>query len=454
MKIFSNRPYRLFALLLACYLLYINSLNAQNQSAEGLSPEAKSWLISTMEPWPEGKYKSIQEAMIDNKFFPPLLVFRGGLFPELDSTFNLSNDLTFPSSFVNNDKQSVQMFRHYQFLKSLDELVYRRMLSNPHIFKYSISQLPATNVKVESIDVSKEQVKIEINNAKPIKELIDPIVKYKPNRRYWTLKFEPDIKFSHNRSSKNWHQGSDINSLNLYLLSISTFKYERDKIALTNTLKTWLTLNNAPNDTLRKFIIINDEFRLNSVFELKAIKRWSYSLSAEIFTPMGNHYIANTKNKNLAFLTPLILTNGIGMTYNLVPKFKKPDRSLNLKLTINPLAFQFKYNGDTTVINGFPRDASGKIKYEQHSFGPNLELTKDGRFNKSLTFKTKYTYFTNYEKVTCHMDNSFDYSLNKYFSIKLQIILRYDDGIKRKEDIKSYWQINEVLTFGFKYTWQ
>jgi len=457
-----NKWSKRFALLFTSLTLFITGLSAQNEQNQdtiALSPEVMAWAVSTLDPWPPDKYKSLKEAMIDNNFYP-ILVFRGGMFPKLDYQFHLDslrrdNDPPyFP--FVEPKKNYFQqMFAHQLFRKSLDDMVYKNvMLPNPGNFKYNIWQFPTTIIKLESIDASKEPLKVDIVAPTTPPDQVDPVIKFIPDRKYWTSAFAADIKFNQNRSSANWHKG-ELNNMNIYTNTNTSYNYARDKVSLTNTLITTFTLVNAPNDTLRKYTIGTDELRFNSLFALKAIRNWNYSISGEFITSMGNKYIANTQNKQTAFLSPFTVNTGIGMTYAINPKFKKPNRSLNLSLSLDPLSFNYKYSRDTTINLGafFPKDINGKNTRMSKAFGSKVVMTQKSQLNKSITLYSRLNYFTNYERIDCEFENKLDIILSKYFSTTFHLFLRYDDGIAKKEGSDTFLQFNEIFAFGFSYRW-
>ena len=452
----------LCALFFAFLLLFITNLNAQNsqkRDTNGLPPEVMAWTVSTMEPWPADKYKSLKEAMIDNNFYPNV-VFRGGMFQKLEYCFHrdslrLTEDPPLLLPFENKRDYYKEMFAHYLFKKSLDDMVYKKvMLENPQNFKYTIWQLPSTTIKPESIDVSKNQIKVDVKATVTPPDEVDPIIKFIPDRRYWTSTFAADIKFNQNRSSANWHKG-ELNNMNIYTNTNTTYNYARNKVSLINTLISTFTLVNAPNDTLRKYTIGTDELRLNSLFGLKAIKNWNYSISGEFITSMGNRYIANTQKKQTAFLSPFTVNTGLGMTYALNPTFKKPNRSLNLSISLDPLSFNYKYSKDTTINLPafFPKGEDGNYLRVFKTFGSRIAMTQNARFNKSITLYSRLNYFTNYEKVECEFENKLDVILNRYFSTTIHLFLRYDDGVAKKEGSDSFLQFNEIFAFGFSYRW-
>ena len=447
------------ALLTAFSILFSTHSNAQQQkSTTGLSPEVMAWTVSTMEPWPPGKYKSVIEAMIDNKIFPPL-VFRGGLFPKIDYKFSrdslrLTNDPPITSALGYKFNYNSLVFDHYSFLRALDNRVYKKMLETPKYFKYTIWQLPETVIKPESIDRSKDLIRIDIKTTVTPPEKVDPVIKFIPDRRYWTSSFAADVKFSQNKSSSNWYKG-EINNMNVYTNTNTSYNYTRNKISLTNVLTTNFTITNAPNDTLRKYTIGTDELRFRSNIGLKAIRNWNYSSSGEFITSMGNKYIANRDIKNAAFLSPFTVNVGIGMTYAVKPKFKKQDRSVDLSLSLEPLSFKYMYSKDLNINLSayFPTDTAGNQLHKFKTFGSTINLTQTTKFSNSVSLFTRFYYFTNYESILSELENKLDIILSRYFSTTIHIYLRYDDSKKKVEGSDTFLQVNEMFSFGFSYRW-
>jgi hypothetical protein len=448
-----------FVLFFAFLSVAVTNLNAQESETPGLSEEVMAWTVSTMEPWPPNRYKTLKEAMADNNFFIPL-IFRGGMFPKLDYRFSRDSlrllDCTLPPMITYTNKRAANMFKYYYFKKRLEELAYKNvMLRDSRNFKYSEKQVPAVAaVKPKSIDKSNEQVKIEVKASVTPVVTVDPIIKFIPDRKYWTSSFAADIKFSHNKSSDNWHKGK-IDNMNIFTSTITTYNYKKDKLSVTNTLYTTLTINNAPNDTMRNYTTGSDELRFRSNFGLQAIRNWDYSSSAEFVTSMSNKYIANTDQKHSAFLAPYTINIGVGMTYNAKPKFKTPNRSLDLNLSLEPLSFKYMYSTNRNINLGayFPKNEDGTYDHILKTFGSTVTMKADIKFSKNVTWNSRLYYFTNYERIIGESENKFDIALSKYFSTTLCLYLRYDDGVAKAPDSDTYLQVNELFSFGFSYKW-
>ena len=346
------------------------------------------------------------------------------------------------------------MFSYYLFLKDFEDRGYRKLLESPTYFKYSLHQLPATVIKPESIEKPRDAVKIDVKTTAATPTDIDPVLKFIPNRKYWKSTFSADLKFTSNQTSANWHKGQ-INNMNVYTNTITTYNYLKNKISLNNTLTTNFTITNAPNDTLRKYTVGTDELRFRSNFGLKAIRNWNYSASGEFITSMGSKYIANTQVKNAAFLSPFTVNVGLGMTYALKPTFKKPNRALDLSLSLEPLAYKYMHSKDLDINlpAHFPQGDNGEFPHTLKTFGSTIALTQSARFNKSVTLYTRLHYFTNYERITGELENKLDVALSKYFSTTVHVFLRYDDGVKKVEGSNTFLQTNTIFSFGFSYKW-
>lgn len=146
-----------------------------------------------------------------------------------------------------------------------------------------------------------------------------------------------------------------------------------------------------------------------------------------------------------AFFSPAELNVGLGMDY----KFVK-DGVCNLSVLVNPINYTlYSVASDRIDPTKFNIEAGHK---RESVWGSRLESTLKWKMFSILMWESRLSYTTNYEKVLGEWENTFTFTINKYLSTKLFVHGRFDDGVTREED-KSYFQLQELLSFGLSYTW-
>ena len=269
------------------------------------------------------------------------------------------------------------------------------------------------------------------------------LVVYRPN--FWTKGGSGYLQFSQNHISDNWYKGGEsTKSLLAGLTSYLNFN-NKQGIEFENKLEWKLGFITAPSDTLHSYKANNDLFRLTSKFGLRAIKHWYYTLSFDFKTQLFSSYQTNTDNLVSAFFSPAELNVGLGMDY----KYTK-NNVCNLSFLMTPFNYTLY-----TVTNDEVDPTKFNIKEgRKHAsvFGSRVEATVKWKIMKPLIWESRFSYTTNYEKVLADWENTFTFVVNKYLSTKLFVHARFDDGVSRKDD-QSYFQLQEILSFGLNYTW-
>jgi hypothetical protein len=129
------------------------------------------------------------------------------------------------------------------------------------------------------------------------------------------------------------------------------------------------------------------------------------------------------------------------------------NRKINLAVDVSPFSLQYTWVSDSAVLKqnryGIPADKNFLL-----DIGSTMNAKIVVNFSKQITFSSRLKYFTNYEKVIFEAENELNLSLNRYFSTRFYLYGRFDDTQKNKRDDRlGYVQLNEVLSFGFNYTW-
>ncbi len=337
--------------------------------------------------------------------------------------------------------------------KRADEFVNKSLLAvytdNPQFVHKTEDQIMGHVVKYEYVSAEKETLKT------PILKLFEPepeeskfkhedpqLFLRKPN--WWSTEGLGSFQLSQNYISENWHKGGEsTNSLNGQLKLVLKYN-DQKKVEFEGMFEGKVGFNTISSDTVRKYRINTDLLRLTSKLGVKAITNWYYTFSAEFNTQFFTNYKKNSEEKVSSFLAPANLSLSLGMDY----KFK--NKKVNLSAIISPGSYNLRYIGNKDVDETqFGLEKGEKVL---HDIGSKVDIRFSWNIISSIKLDTRLYYFTNYEKVEAEWENSIDFVLNRYLSTRLFVHARFDDGAKRVND-KSYFQLQELLSFGLNYRW-
>lgn len=329
--------------------------------------------------------------------------------------------------------------------KQVDRVLLDFYLDYPQLVVY-------TENEIENKKTFREDIGTKIPTKTSILALFKPdivdvnaradMVIYKPN--FWTNGGNGSLQFTQNYVSTNWYKGDEsANSLVGNLQLFANYN-DKEKIQFENLFEAKMGFNTVSGDTVRKYRINTDVLRLFSKLGFQAATNWYYTISGEINTQFFNNYKSNSNDLVSSFLAPANVAFSIGMDY----KLKK--NNINLSVIISPGAYSMKYVGNSKVDETqFGLEEGDKFL---HDIGSQLQSTLAWTIIPSVTLNSRFSYFTNYEKVEAEWENTFDFVLNRYLSTKLFVHARFDDGAKKVEG-KSYFQLKEMLSFGINYKW-
>ena len=395
-----------------------------------LSPEAQYWVnwvrdpSTIISPW-----ATLRDTTIVNPLFTPIL-FKGGLIPEdlqlYDKDFIAKQRPNFPLF-----EPDTTLFQDEILKNKLQNTAYNYVRVNyPEYFRYSERDLPTDVVKTHVIKkATYEPELIKIESDPNAFSDVDAPVKFIPERRYWTSNFESTMQFSQNYISPNWSAGGDPN-FNMNTRQYFKYDYNKDKVQVTNELEFKLNMNTLPDktDSIHSYKINDQILRLHTLFGYKAF---------------------------------------IGMKYELTKTLTKV-RHRNIKLNVNMAPFSYNYMYSTQKgtdmdlkRHGFKEkdnaaelpDDVNKYRNSQSQIGSKLEANMTFNINRNVSWTSRFYYFTDYHRITGEFENTFNLQISRFFSTRINLHLRYDDGVAKNEDFDSYLQINELLSFGFNYKW-
>lgn len=263
---------------------------------------------------------------------------------------------------------------------------------------------------------------------------------------FWKHKGNGYMQFTQHYISDNWYKGGESTNALLSGLVLEANYDDRQRVEFENKLEMKLGFVTAPSDTVHKYKTNADLFRLNSKLGVKAVKNWYYTLAAEFKTQFFANYKTNTNDMISNFFSPAEIDITLGMD------FKQSKKDYSLSVLGSPFAYTFIYLGsdkiyDPSSFNVEPGRKSANL------IGSKVTGNLTWKIIPTVTWESKFEYFTTYDKVIASWENTFNFVLNRYLSTKLFVHARYDDGVTLTEDNRSYFQLQELLSFGLNYTW-
>ena len=389
----------------------------------------------------------------DTLFYNPLflpMIFNGRMLPRDISFYNPDKDYE-PGKLIDKDKTFEPRLERSDFIQKIRRSYYT---DHPDRVKYSI-------LNFESLPQVASDDEIVRETFNPFRELLRSETAYSLeapgvelttiNRKYWVRSGEHSFQFAQNYFSDNWHKGG-TNNLNFNSYHVLRANYKKDKVRFNNTLEWRLSVFNAPDDSLREYRIGNDLIRYYGDFGLDAFaKGWSYSMNMEAKSQLFNSYPTNSNQLRSALLSPLYVNAGVGLKFNLDKKSEKVrGRRVRWDLALAPISLNFKYvsNDSVDVVRfGIPENKKYNL-----DMGTTVTSILKYDITRYITWDSRLTYFTSYDKVEAEFENSLNMALSNAFSTRIYLNVRFDDGVPPHPDLK-YLQYNQTLSFGLNYKW-
>ena len=266
----------------------------------------------------------------------------------------------------------------------------------------------------------------------------------KPN--FWKYTAAASMQFSQHGISDNWYQGGEsTNALNSELRMTANYNDKLKKVQFENSLEIKLGFITAPSDTVHNYKTNADLFRINSKLGIRAIKNLYYTLSGEFQTQFFSNYKTNTNDLISTFFSPANLKLSLGLDY------KQNKNKYDLSILSNPFSWRYVYLANDKIVNPSQFNVEAG-KRRASLFGSEITANVTWKIRDNLTYRTKFDYFTTYEKVIMNWENTFEFKFNRYLSTKVFLHGRFDDGVTLTETNRTYFQFKEMLTFGLSYT--
>lgn len=323
------------------------------------------------------------------------------------------------------------------------------MASNVALVNMTSEMLPKA-ITLEKVDAVKYDNRFEVKQGPAISAQEESFETAKVDPIYWIKGFESTIQFSQNHISKNWHKGGTSN-LNIFARNFFSLSYVKNKVKWTNELESKIGIYNAPNDTVNKYKISEDLLRLYSNFGIKATSNWYYTLSGELRTQLLKNRKENSKDLITALLSPLAVDAGLGMKYEIDKRFDS-DKFKRLRFSANIAPFSVSYKA--TIREDIDKARAGLNPDQTYiiAFGSTMRAALNFDISQTVNWQSRFYYGTTFKRIETEWENTLSISLNRYFSTRLNVNLRYDDAVKNTGGrFRDLLQFTELFSFGFNY---
>ena len=264
---------------------------------------------------------------------------------------------------------------------------------------------------------------------------------------YWKKGGSTSFTFGQT-SFSNWSAGGE-NSVSVLGAFSGKLDYEKAKLTWDNSVDLGYGLSYQGSDQIKN----DDRIILATRVGYKASNLWSYAMElgfkSQFYKGYDSYPVEDGAYYISKFMAPGYLHVALGMNYT--------HPTEDLKILFSPVAEKMTFVVDDSLSaqGAYGVDPGKKMLAE---FGSMAKATYSKKFTDDILFKSTLSLFSAYSSFG-HVDvdwaNSLDWKLNKYFTLKVDFFLLYDNDIKTVDKdgnpAGAKVQLKEVLGFGFGY---
>lgn len=275
-----------------------------------------------------------------------------------------------------------------------------------------------------------------------------PVAIYAQNdTTYWKKSGSTSLTFGQT-SFSNWAAGGE-NSVSVIGAFSGKMNYEKNRLTWDNSIDLGYGLSFQGGDQIKN----DDRIILATRLGYKASNLWSYAMEVGFKSQFykgydrypieeGDHYISR-------FMAPGYLYGSIGMNYT------HPTEDLKILLSPFTEKITFVTDDSLSAVGAYGVDPGKKVLAE---FGAMAKATYSKKITENILFNSTLSLFSAYDSfgnIDVDWANSLDWKLNKFFTLKVDFFLLYDNDIKNTDKDGNTKgakvQLKEVLGFGFGY---
>ncbi|MBO9595623.1 MAG: DUF3078 domain-containing protein [Niabella sp.] len=247
-------------------------------------------------------------------------------------------------------------------------------------------------------------------------------------------------------SLSNWSAGGDKFSLALNSLLSTYAFYQKGKHHWDNTLDLNLGYMNTTSLGTRKN---DDRIDLVSKYAYDLGKKWDVGVLFNFRSQMlkGYDYTDSSKTLTSQFLSPAYVLLSPGATY-------KPTKSFSIFVSPVTTRWTVVMNDSLSARGAYGVDTGKHVKTE---FGAFATVNFFKEFSKSISFKSRADFYSNYlsnpQNIDVYWTNLLSMKLGKLFAINYAFDLIYDDDVRLfgPNGKSARPQIRSMLGVGLSY---
>lgn len=262
-------------------------------------------------------------------------------------------------------------------------------------------------------------------------------------KTWWQRDLYTMAQFTQNYISPNWYKGGTGNFAILGLVK-ATANYNRDRISWENLGEWRVGASTTPGDTLRKYNITDDLFRIYSKFGYRIAPKLYGSASLEFNTTLWNVWNTNKSTAKTAFMTPAKFYLNVGIDY-------KPIKDLSIVFAPATYKLVYAHFGDGDSIHNIDVTTYGIAAGEHllNEFGSTLRVQWKYKPLRELSLDTEFYLYTNYRMVEIDWEINCDFIINRFLTTRLTLHPRFDSSYITSDDTRPHLQFKELLSIGF-----
>lgn len=382
------------------------------------------------------------DTIIFNELFYPIVVMKDFVYDGKElANYRDSFKVKVPSFSLPMPANSLA----YTYKDSLAQSALRYLILNhPELISYTEDMLTKGAIKTEILQT--KTTLVDLSNLPPAIVTADKVTVKMKKPSYWNTKGKLNLNFSQAYLSDNW--GGDNNVKLDPDLTMNANYDDLKKVTWNNEFYYRLGFTSLPESVNgRSYQIAPDELNLRSQLGLKAIARWSYTVTANLRTQTFQQYSGEDVVK--AFLSPGTFDLSVGMRYS----YGNKPGTFSISFNIDPFVYSNRFVIDTAKVDQTRHGIRPNRKSKETVNGLLISSSINWRIAKNISYSGNFKYRSPYDETYMELYNTFSFSVTSNFSPVLRINLKYDDARKKQPGEKSYLQYQELLGFGFNFWW-